>query len=125
MSSFDVYFRLNSVYLALASSIHRFFCVSISMAEPSTTGDVQVLSTMPPSEDTKEFVSPQNLEIHQMPIATPAMRRRGWVQFSALCFTIYVSGWNEGTLGPLLPRLQEVNHVGLQIAFWNLVNLTH
>ncbi|RPD75641.1 MFS general substrate transporter [Lentinus tigrinus ALCF2SS1-7] len=43
------------------------------------------------------------------------MRRRAWVQFAALCFTIYVAGWNDGTLGPLLPRLQEVYHVGYTV----------
>ncbi|TFK82924.1 MFS general substrate transporter [Polyporus arcularius HHB13444] len=43
------------------------------------------------------------------------MRRRGWIQFAALCLAIYVAGWNDGTLGPLLPRLQEVYHVGYAV----------
>ena len=45
-------------------------------------------------------------------VRTAAMKRRGWYQFAALCMAIYVAGWNDGTLGPLLPRLQEVYHVG-------------
>ena len=42
---------------------------------------------------------------------TTSMKRKSWVQFAALCFAIYVAGWGDGTLGPLLPRLQEVYHV--------------
>ncbi|KAH9852215.1 MFS general substrate transporter [Lenzites betulinus] len=43
------------------------------------------------------------------------MRRKGWMQFATLCWSIYVAGWNDGTLGPLLPRLQEVYHVGYAV----------
>ena len=97
------------------------------MVEPSKMDNGQVLPPTSPPEDTKQFVSEgrKNPESKEVPIVTPSMRRRGWVQFAALCFTIYVSGWNDGTLGPLLPRLQEVYHVGIQIAFWNFVDLTH
>ncbi|KAF9440548.1 hypothetical protein P691DRAFT_96103, partial [Macrolepiota fuliginosa MF-IS2] len=37
------------------------------------------------------------------------------IQFSALCWTIFLAGWNDGTTGPLLPRIQEVYHVGFTI----------
>ncbi|OJT08121.1 Bypass of stop codon protein 6 [Trametes pubescens] len=46
---------------------------------------------------------------------TPAMRRKAQIQFATLCWSIFVAGWNDGTLGPLLPRLQEVYHVGYAI----------
>ncbi|KAI9065306.1 MFS general substrate transporter [Trametes sanguinea] len=46
---------------------------------------------------------------------TPAMRRRALLQFVALCCSMFVAGWNDGTLGPLLPRIQEVYHVGYAI----------
>ena len=46
-------------------------------------------------------------------IITPSMKRKAWWQFAALCGSIWVAGWNDGTLGPLLPRLQEVYHVRL------------
>ena len=42
---------------------------------------------------------------------TPRMKRDAILQFAVLCFSIFVSGWNDGTLGPLLPRLQAVYHV--------------
>ncbi|KAF8155521.1 hypothetical protein B0H34DRAFT_498915 [Crassisporium funariophilum] len=40
---------------------------------------------------------------------------RGRIQFLALCWTLFLSGWNDGTLGPLLPRIQRVYHVGFAI----------
>ncbi|KAI0654406.1 MFS general substrate transporter [Cubamyces menziesii] len=43
------------------------------------------------------------------------MRRRGRIQFATLCWSIFVAGWNDGTLGPLLLRLQAVYHVGYAV----------
>lgn len=67
-------------------------------------------------EEYKETISGDVLpaplsDASPTPATTPAMRRKGWIQFATLCWSIYVAGWNDGTLGPLLPRLQEVYHV--------------
>ena len=35
----------------------------------------------------------------------------GHVQFAACCVPLFLAGWNDGTLGPLLPRIQSVYHV--------------
>ncbi|TFK82925.1 MFS general substrate transporter [Polyporus arcularius HHB13444] len=43
------------------------------------------------------------------------MKRKALWQFATLCLSIYVSGWNDGTLGPLLPRLQTVYNVGYAV----------
>lgn len=64
---------------------------------------------------------PSILDVVQLPeladdridTRTPAQRRRAFMQFAALCCSIFVAGWNDGTLGPLLPRLQEVYNVSL------------
>ncbi|KAF9455595.1 major facilitator superfamily domain-containing protein, partial [Collybia nuda] len=37
------------------------------------------------------------------------------VQFAALCWCLFLAGWNDGTLGPLLPRIREVYHVGFAV----------
>ena len=40
------------------------------------------------------------------------------IQFLSLCWTLFLAGWNDGSTGPLLPRIQEVYHVILvHIAF--------
>ncbi|KAF8155522.1 MFS general substrate transporter [Crassisporium funariophilum] len=44
-----------------------------------------------------------------------AQKVTGRIQFLALCWALFIAGWNDGTLGPLLPRVQEVYHVGFAI----------
>ena len=39
---------------------------------------------------------------------SPAQRKRANIQFVTLCWTLFLAGWNDGTTGPLLPRIQEV-----------------
>ncbi|KAJ3501078.1 hypothetical protein NLJ89_g9503 [Agrocybe chaxingu] len=46
---------------------------------------------------------------------TPRTRKQkiiAHVQFSTLCWTMFLIGWNDGTIGPLLPRIREVYRVG-------------
>jgi hypothetical protein len=33
------------------------------------------------------------------------------LQFAALCWSLFLAGWNDGTTGPLLPRIQREYHV--------------
>ncbi|KAA1472078.1 MFS general substrate transporter [Dentipellis sp. KUC8613] len=37
------------------------------------------------------------------------------IQFFALCWTLFLAGWNDGTTGPLLSRIQSVYNVGYTI----------
>jgi hypothetical protein len=39
---------------------------------------------------------------------TPQMRKNERVAIAAMCFSLFLAGWNDGTTGPLLPRIQEV-----------------
>lgn len=39
-------------------------------------------------------------------------RWTGHIQFLTLCWTLFLAGWNDGTTGPLLPRMQSNYHVG-------------
>ncbi|KAI0074463.1 MFS general substrate transporter [Panus rudis PR-1116 ss-1] len=40
---------------------------------------------------------------------------REYIQYAVLCFSLFMAGWNDGTTGPLLPRIQEVYHVNFAI----------
>ncbi|KAI0064423.1 MFS general substrate transporter [Artomyces pyxidatus] len=40
---------------------------------------------------------------------------RANLQFAALCWCLFLAGWNDGTTGPLLPRIQGVYHVGFAV----------
>ncbi|KAH9478737.1 Bypass of stop codon protein 6 [Psilocybe cubensis] len=42
-------------------------------------------------------------------------KRNGMLQFASLCYCIWLAGWNDGTTGPLLPRLQEHYNVGFSV----------
>ena len=46
---------------------------------------------------------------------TKAQRLRARIQFATLCWTLYLAGWNDGSTGPLLPRIQKVYHVGTPV----------
>ena len=41
--------------------------------------------------------------------------RKARVQFLALCWSLFVLGWTDGTIGPLLPRIQKVYDVSLAL----------
>ncbi|KAF9010235.1 MFS general substrate transporter, partial [Cyathus striatus] len=82
-----------------------------------STGSSHSLAASHRSDTTKQHtsavVSPvqgSNLPSHDAePLAlTKKQIRWHWIQFCTLCWTLFLAGWNDGTLGPLLPRIQEV-----------------
>ncbi|KAG6377546.1 major facilitator superfamily domain-containing protein [Boletus reticuloceps] len=48
-------------------------------------------------------------------VQTKSQRLRARLQFATLCWTLYLAGWNDGTTGPLLPRIQEVYNVNFAV----------
>ncbi|KAJ8694718.1 hypothetical protein PTI98_007369 [Pleurotus ostreatus] len=38
-----------------------------------------------------------------------------WIQFATLCWCFFLTGWNDGTTGPLLPRIQEVYNLDFAV----------
>ncbi|PCH42938.1 MFS general substrate transporter [Wolfiporia cocos MD-104 SS10] len=50
------------------------------------------------------------------PQPTPLQRQKANIQFAAMCFALFLAGWNDGTTGPLLPRIQKVYHIGFAVA---------
>ncbi|KAG6377549.1 major facilitator superfamily domain-containing protein [Boletus reticuloceps] len=40
---------------------------------------------------------------------------RANIHFAALCWAAVLNGWNDGSNGPLLPRIQQVYHVGYAV----------
>lgn len=41
------------------------------------------------------------------------LNRKLQIHFATMCSALFLAGWNDGTTGPLLPRIQEVYHVCL------------
>ena len=38
-------------------------------------------------------------------------RRRSYIHFAALCWSLFLIGWNDGSVGPLLPAIQRSYNV--------------
>ena len=56
---------------------------------------------------TTETAAPSTASVSN----TKAHRVRANIQFISLCYSLFLAGWNDGTTGPLLPRIREVYHV--------------
>ncbi|KAG2145421.1 major facilitator superfamily domain-containing protein [Suillus bovinus] len=48
------------------------------------------------------------VSISDLKVQTTPQRVRARVQFATVCGSMYLAGWNDGTTGPLLPRIQKV-----------------
>ncbi|KAI0332817.1 MFS general substrate transporter [Cubamyces sp. BRFM 1775] len=42
-------------------------------------------------------------------------RRKNIIHFVTLCFAMFLNGWNDGTTGPLLPRIQSYYNLGYAV----------
>ncbi|KAJ7359663.1 MFS general substrate transporter [Mycena albidolilacea] len=78
------------------------------MEEPA-----EISTVYPPAQ-------PENIQNESEPPVSQYQPSRqqillGRVQTVALCWAVFLAGWNDGTLGPLLPRIQQVYHLGYLI----------
>ena len=48
---------------------------------------------------------------------SPKARRWLEVQYACLCLALFLAGWNDGTIGPLIPRIQRYYDVGFAVLF--------
>ncbi|KAJ8516259.1 hypothetical protein ONZ45_g6401 [Pleurotus djamor] len=47
--------------------------------------------------------------------AVSKQKVKGHIQFVTLCWCLFMAGWNDGSTGPLLPRIREYYHVGFAV----------
>ncbi|KAJ7288980.1 MFS general substrate transporter [Mycena rebaudengoi] len=71
----------------------------------------------PPALSTTQVTTGKEVEPSTKPKIEPTRGQviRARVQLITLCGTLFLAGWNDGSLGPLLPRIQQVYHVGYTI----------
>jgi hypothetical protein len=60
---------------------------------------------------------PSEASMESVDTRTPRQKSRSRLQFAALCLTLTLGGWNDGSTGALLPRIQTVYNVGI-LEFW-------
>jgi hypothetical protein len=66
--------------------------------------DAIELSPVTPVE--KQNDDPERLSVLSAKLRTQKTREK--IQFAALCWFVCLEGWNDGSNGPLLPRIQKV-----------------
>lgn len=88
----------------------------IELEARQTTADIQLpRSNSGLSKADSHGTTPVAVEDPVPLTVTRSQRRKGQIQFVSLCWCMVLAGWNDGTTGPLLPRIQEVYHVGFAI----------
>ncbi|KAI1792715.1 MFS general substrate transporter [Ganoderma leucocontextum] len=79
---------------------------------PSKGDDVELMPSFPSSlapsirddiDDTVPAISPAQKAVY---------RRKFLISFVTLCYAFFLNGWNDGTMGPLLPRIQSYYNIG-------------
>jgi hypothetical protein len=73
-------------------------------------------AAIPPSTHISSIQIPERLasksnhetsDVLTVPAITPEMQKRERWVLAAMSCALFMAGWNDGTLGPLLPRIQE------------------
>ncbi|KAI0716680.1 MFS general substrate transporter [Earliella scabrosa] len=67
--------------------------------------------------ETGAVEGPQSSDAPETAVSasTPETRRKARIQYAACCYVLFLAGWNDGTTGPLLPRLQQVYQVNFAL----------
>ena len=78
--------------------------------------DVEMIAPSLPASGTPSVVEVAESDADAASVAPlgaagAVQQRRVWINFITLCGAIFMNGWNDGTTGPLLPRIQEFYHV--------------
>jgi hypothetical protein len=73
-----------------------------------------------PIPDPDPDVTSTAVEAQREMSTTTVEKRREMIVFCAICWLLFLLGWNNATIGPLLPRLQQTYNVRNQIhiAHW-------
>ncbi|KAG9003365.1 hypothetical protein FRB90_011192, partial [Tulasnella sp. 427] len=102
-----------------------------SLSQKSTTTTPEVLSLVGsglptpqvknesvdiPMANLSKRVSPTGLESTSVAEEAPQMSTlQEKMYLGALCYCLFVAGWNDGTIGPLLPRIQDYYNIGYTV----------
>ena len=64
-----------------------------------------------------QAVKDSNVAASQSEVDPRLLDRKLQIHFATMCSALFLAGWNDGTTGPLLPRIQEVYHVCVILLF--------
>jgi hypothetical protein len=105
---------LNQAQTSLSLSNHssdRIHEISVTSSSQPNVRDKDVSSgsgtSIQPPEPTITDLTRTSIEVRAIPAITQEMRKREKWVLAAMSLALFLAGWNDGTLGPLLPRIQE------------------
>ncbi|KAF8877278.1 major facilitator superfamily domain-containing protein [Infundibulicybe gibba] len=76
--------------------------------------DAVECQALPSQKSSMVFTSSNSADVDS-DLAQLSYLKNSRVQFASVCWCIFMAGWNDGSTGPLLPRIQKVYHVGFAI----------
>ncbi|KAG1840112.1 MFS general substrate transporter [Suillus tomentosus] len=82
----------------------------LDLTESVTVDAIELSPVTPIDKQDYDSESPSVLSARYR-----TQRTREKIQFVTLCWFVYLEGWNDGSNGPLLPRIQKVYGVGYAI----------
>ena len=87
--------------------------VSIDTVNGKNVDDIDLSEkALNPVSSTTANIDASGVEVKTIPLpASKGVRLRANMQLVALCFSMFLLGWNDGPTGPLLPRFQSFYHV--------------
>jgi hypothetical protein len=83
-----------------------------TLNDPERTAKTKTVNShaIPASASAAELTAtPQSQRLNK------DQRLQGRIQFATLCVALFMAGWNDGSSGPLLPRIQEVYQVNFTV----------
>ena len=87
--------------------------VSIHKRPTDGRGDIELPVVHKAGADVELQEQPNVPENITPSVTSKNSKRTADIQFATLCWTLLLAEWNDGTTGPLLPRIQSVYHVRL------------
>jgi hypothetical protein len=124
---------------AMSTTTTQLAASKVDEESRARDGSIKISGTSPYMHNASSRISvlknasdnthPEDLELQQLPgsskivdggqtAETPSpldpFVTHKWLanlQYASLCWSLFLAGWNDGTTGPLLPRIQEVYHV--------------
>lgn len=94
---------------SVSASIH-----SVSRSQPSGSTSKDNVTNGIDRENTKTV---SNIAVSSPLPNSQRQIIKARIQFASLCWCLFLAGWNDGTTGPLLPRIRKVYHVILSNAY--------
>ncbi|KAJ7434635.1 major facilitator superfamily domain-containing protein [Mycena galericulata] len=84
------------------------------VSSPASPASVQAI-TANQQEPVADEKIPQLEQAQDLSSTCKPFRFHARIQLVTLCWTLFLAGWNDGSVGPLVPKIQAVYHIGYTI----------